>query len=97
MVELEDLEVIWKEIKIFYPFIQEFGYKNKHCYKGSLLRHITIERVIVKVRNFFEAILPFNIYFGFKGIFYTPFNLLFGLNCNYRIADIIKYLIYWIL
>lgn len=68
-------------------FVVPFGDTDReHSYRGSLLRHITVERVLYQL-NYIEfdvigeACPLFHVLLGFTDI-------LFGLNCNFPLRNI---------
>jgi len=67
-------------------FVMDFGDLQEHAYKGSLLRHVTVERVLWKL-NWLE----FDV-IGEACPFFHPLlaftDILFGLNCNFPLRNI---------
>jgi len=61
--------------------------KTSHTFKGSLLRHVTVERVIYKMKDWYmdHDALPMSSLLSFL------ISFLFGLNCNFPIRDVVRY------
>lgn len=73
-------------------FIQDYSEDSEHhTYSGSLIRHITIEKPLLKLRHLMidnDAIIPFYNFFD------AILDLLFGLNCNFLSHDIALYIVW---
>jgi len=88
LVELTDLN---KGQFIVIPdppwFVAPFGDTDQeHTYKGSLLRHITVERVLYRFNWFLFGVIGetcplFHVLLGLQDV-------LFGLNCNFPLRNI---------
>lgn len=65
-------------------FVHEFGDSDNHTYRGSLMRHLAVERLLMWIRS-----LSLNCD-GVPGYrFLDAFlDLLFGLNCNFFLYGI---------
>lgn len=63
---------------------------SQHSYKGSLIRHITIENWLYRIRSYcidHDAISLFN---WINKLIDIPF----GLNCNFPMGDVVKYFVW---
>jgi len=87
---LQQVELNGKTYTFEIPwFIYDFN-NDTHNFKGSLQRHVTIERVLKKIRGLLgeiDAVPGYNL-------FETVLDLLFGLNCNFRRKRIALYMIW---
>jgi len=69
-------------------FIHEFSEDDlHHTFKGSHLRHITVERVLYKIMGVLtnNDAMPFYRFFG------SCLDFLLGLNCNFPKKDVALY------
>jgi len=77
--------------KIDKNFIHDFGNWYQHNYKGSLNRHLAIEKTLIRFQKIYKFIGDaFPIY----DLIYSPMHLFFGLNCNFPLRDIALYIIW---
>lgn len=67
---------------------------NEHTYKGSLVRHIAFENGIHIFSRMFSARVIRNDW-AFR-ILRLPIVVAWGLNCNFPVGDIGRYLVYWL-
>jgi len=67
-------------------FVHDFGDWERHTYRGSLRRHVAVERVL----RFFQWVL--NVVVGDAcpayELLYAPVHMGFGLNCNFPRRDV---------
>ena len=69
-------------------FFHEFSPDNKaHVFKGSGIRHVSIERVLLKIRNFMYA----NGTVPFFRVIDLALDIAFGLNCSFPSRDVAAY------
>lgn len=68
--------------------------KGTHVFKGSLLRHVTIERFINKMRD--KTLDHFDVLHGIGKVLYVPIVLCYGFNCNFKRKNIARYIAWWI-
>lgn len=71
-------------------FVHDFGDPTPHTFKGSLGRHITIEKLLYKIRRW----LTYNDAIPGCGVAELLLDLLFGLNCGFPLKDIGLYLVW---
>jgi len=62
---------------------------NHHTFKGSLIRHITIERILYRLKAFALS-FPRPL----STVLLFPLTILFGLNCNFPIRDVLQWSLY---
>ena len=70
-------------------WIYEADYKN-HKYKGSLKRHLIIENALIDLRY---TCIDYDATFIWK-IIQPITDFLLGLNCNFPINDVMKYVVF---
>jgi len=79
---------IGSEILQMPDFIHDYEEStDKHTFKGSLARHIAVERVLMKISWWFtchDAIPGYTFFSGFL-------TFLLGLNCNFPAKDVALY------
>lgn len=73
-------------------FIHEYGDKNNHTYKGSLKRHVTVEKILYKISWW----LTDNDAMPVCKLFDAVLDILFGLNCNFPKRDIALYFVWYL-
>ena len=71
-------------------FIHEFGNSYKHTFKGSLKRHLSIEKYLYRFNHW---LLDYDSY-GWYKIFRVLLTILYGLNCDFPKLDILRYLVF---
>jgi len=68
-------------------FVHEFGHPTPHIYKGSLRRHLAIEKPLYKIRDWLinhDAMPGYHLLWALTGI-------VMGLNCNLPYRDVALY------
>lgn len=89
--------VAWSKrlLPFFHPY-QDWVTKINHTYKGSLQRHVVVERVIYLGKRILTRLLGEDYEDVWRGIFHVPMMFLFGWNCNFPMRDIIQYIRFWV-
>lgn len=73
------------------PFFHDFSADNKsHVFKGNGAMHVSIERVLLKIREFVQS----NGDAPFFSIVDLALDIAFGLNCNFPPRDVVSYVIW---
>jgi len=82
------LTQVGKELFYIPPFIHDYGDKNHHTYRGSLRRHVAVEKALF----FLMGIL---MWVGDACFFYkllrVPIEVGLGLNCNFPARNVALY------
>jgi len=82
------IEQLGKDLFFIPDFIHDFGDETHHNYRGSLKRHIAVEKAL----NFLMGIL---MWIGDACPFYkmlrVPIEVGLGLNCNFPSKDVALY------
>jgi len=64
-----------------------------HTFKGSLTRHIAVEKAVYLMQKIVEGV---GDAFPLFDVLYIPIIIGFGVNCNFPIKDVMKYVVWWL-
>jgi len=94
--EKEELRIARLEMFRHLWFLQENQLETEqHTYKGSVIRHCAIERLLYYWKWKMEKLLGERFDRMWRGMLYAPFIFAFGLNCNYSVKAICGYVLWW--
>lgn len=94
---LKEMVQLGNTVFVMPDFLHEFGINDSvnplhHEYEGSFLRHLAVEQVLVKIRDWLidhDALPGYAIIQAFLSIF-------FGLNCNFSPRNIGMYFVWYL-
>jgi len=82
---------VGKDLFYIPDFIHDYGDEKHHTYQGSLKRHIAVEKAIYFLWGILNSI---GDAFPLYGLFMVPIEIGLGLNCNFRVEDVGRYVVW---
>jgi len=72
-------------------FIHDYGDEDNHTFKGSLKRHIAVEKAVYFLWSILNSV---GDAFPLYNLFMAPIEVALGFNCNFPAKDVARYVVW---